>query len=103
MDWSHVCARPTRLVLAGLRDRQRAGAPLAAVLVLAAPPKPRISAAKARSLADNFLQKQRKQRKYRIAKGRRSNPIRSPRGSRDPSARAARQTSLSPNSGGWFT
>ena len=38
---------------------------LAAVLCSAAPPALRISAAKAMSIADNFLQKQQKQRGYR--------------------------------------
>jgi len=48
------------------RDRQRAGALLAAVLGFAAPPEPSISAAKAVLLADNFLQKQQKQREHRF-------------------------------------
>jgi hypothetical protein len=51
----------------------------------------RISAAKAMSLADNFLQKQQEQRERQFAKGRCGNPARRPRGSRnriDPRRRA---------------
>jgi hypothetical protein len=65
------------------RDLQRAGA-----LFLARPRcrNSRISAAKAMSPADNFLQKQlkqQKQRERRVKKGRGGNPLRGPRRSRN--------------------
>jgi hypothetical protein len=62
------------------RELQRAGA-----LFLARPGcrNSRISAAKAMSPADNFLQKQQKQRERRVTKGRGGNPLRGPRRSRN--------------------
>jgi len=61
------------------RDLQRAGA-----LLLARPGcgNSRISAAQAISPADNFLQKQQKQRERRVTKGRGGNPVGGPRRSR---------------------
>ncbi len=74
----------------GCRDLQRAGP---AVIPLFLAPRrrrnSRISAEKAMSLADNFLQEQQKQRECRFKKGRGGNPLGGPRGSRNRWARAA--------------
>jgi hypothetical protein len=51
-------------------------------------PELRISAARAMSPADNFLQKQQKQRERRVKKGPVGNPLRGPRRSRNRSIRA---------------
>jgi len=60
-----------------------------------------ISAAKAMSSADNFLQKQQKQQKQRgrrVKKGRRGNPLRGPRRSRNSWTRAAGLAHFAPES-----
>jgi hypothetical protein len=82
----HAISAPARSPFANLQGSQRAGA-----LFLGPPgcPNSRISAAKAMSPADDFLQKQQKQRERRVKKGCGGNPLRGPRRSRNRSTRTA--------------